>query len=323
MDPRLEPRATTRAAARLAFDDTRPPLELRAHLERVVLAVFEWSADEPRLEFRATRFEGALRFDLRLRFEALVPAGHRYVLEVELTTAAAPEQLAKPLPELLSGWMGVFTHGWAASAESPPAPEDPLAYRRIVEAARVEDASLREAGALERDLLRRIRAGAFLETLHKEGSTRFAFVGGRWTRSEDGESRSQRVFDDERDFIADLARHLATRIGEEPAGDGDAARAEERRRTRLWRLGASLLESPASFDTARAHGAEDSGNAQRWVLAWGLVVATSFVLVGARVRAELFDRPLSPSIAALTPAASIAFLLAVVVAVVWLRRHWR
>jgi succinate dehydrogenase/fumarate reductase flavoprotein subunit len=168
--------------------------------------------------------------------------------------------------------------------------------------------------ALQQEILRRMRAGACLRTAHKEGGTEVSFQRGVWTRSDYGESNATQTFRDERAFLAFLREHFRWEVSR------DVAPAEVSE-LEAWKALLGRLEPGASAAHAGARGSAQLTG--RGPTVWGIVVAAALVLLFTRARAELRGRELSPSIEALTLPAAVVLAVCVIVAAVWLRKHWK
>lgn len=155
-----------------------------------------------------------------------------------------------------------------------------------------------------------MRAGAVIRTAHKEGGTTLSCEHGVFTRRDHGESDAVVTFRDERAFLAVVREHLRPPVSH--AGSNAGISEQE-----AWRTLVGQLETDGAGVPGTRLGAT------RAAAVWGMVVAASLVLLGARARAELRDRDLAPSIEALTLPAAVVLALCVLVAAVWLRRHWR
>jgi hypothetical protein len=162
---------------------------------------------------------------------------------------------------------------------------------------------------LQQELLRRMRSGEFLRTAHKEGGTIVEFTRGVWTRSDYGESSATQTFRDDRAFLAFVREHFRWELSR------DVAPAEVSE-VEAWKALLRRLEV-GHAGAARAPGTS------RGVTVWGIVAAAALVLLFTRARAELRGRELSPSIEALTLPAAIVLGVCVIVAAVWLRKHWK
>lgn len=64
-------------------------------------------------------------------------------------------------------------------------------------------------------------------------------------------------------------------------------------------------------------------NAHPGTVVWGVVVAASLVVLFSKLRAVLRDREPAAGIDALVAPAAVCLVIALLVAAVWLRRHWR
>ena len=59
------------------------------------------------------------------------------------------------------------------------------------------------------------------------------------------------------------------------------------------------------------------------VAVWGVIVAAAMTIIGAGIRAAVFDRRIPAGVDTLFLPAAIVLGVVVVVAVIWLRKNWK
>ncbi|MBK8250131.1 MAG: hypothetical protein IPK85_22480 [Gemmatimonadetes bacterium] len=291
------------------FRDRRPPQEIQWQLERDLMVLFTPVPGAPQYTLQATMKFGTLRYGFLLRFEAALSAGHAYVLTATLTDPSAQPTPVAELQRQLASWMSFWARDWEAAEPGASSEPNNAQYQAIVQAARKAEAHLVTVHDLQQEVLRRMRAGACFRTAHKEGGTTITYTNGRWSRADYGDWNTANEYRDERKFLAFLREFFHTEVTRNVAPDTVP---EET----AWRLILRLLQpGPAGYvgpSRATRYG----------VLIWGMVVATSMIILFARLRIWVRGRAPVPGLDALVlPAAGVLGLCAIIAAF-WLRRHW-
>lgn len=293
------------------FRDRRPLQEIQWQLERDLMELFTPVPGAVPYRLQATMNYGSLRYAFQLRFEAALPSTHAYALTATLTDPSSSPTAVAELQRQLTSWMSFWARDWEAAEPVTPTDPDNAQYQSIVHAAQTAEAHLVTVHDLQREILRRMRAGACFRTAHKEGGTTIAYVDGRWVRGDYGDRNTTNEYRDERKFLAFLRKFFDHEVSRNVA-PGDVP--EET----AWRLILRLLELEAA-----PRGYLGPSRATRYgVLAWGMVVALCMIILFVKLRIWVRGRGPEPVIEAMVlPAAGVLGVCAIIAAL-WLRRHW-
>jgi len=277
----------------LTFHDPRPPQEIQAALEREIMTVLAAVPSETRLTFTALAKAGGVPFRVTLRFEAAHGATNGYTLRFEPLDASLAPATLETQRKTLDGWFDLWTGHFTSHPGLALPPASPDRYRELAEQARQADGRLRSVAAVKREILDGLRRGLTFSTAHKEGGTTIRHAGGRFVRTDYGESPRVEEFHDEAAFLTFLRRFFdwETSRGAYP---GKASELD------AWRLILRLLvEERAPAGTAAAVQAFRRFQRLRMFLALGVAaIALLFALVFGTplLRVKTIGSPIGPSV---------------------------
>lgn len=272
------------------------------------MELFAPVAGAARYTLHTTMRYGRQQFAFHLAFLATLGGTNCYTLRVELTDPGPQPSPPEELTRIITSWLGFWMRDYAAA--DPPADTDGSSsrYAQLVEAARTAEAHLTGVPEVQQEILRRMREGAEFRTAHKEGGTTISFRGGQWSRVDNGEWSTVDHYNSEASLLAFLRKFFDVEVSRNILPD----RVPE---DKAWRL---ILRQLRDGSGAAAPMRQVSPG----VLVWGLLVTTSLVLAFSKVRIALRGRAPVPLIDALFYPSLGVFGVCVLVAAVWLRRHW-
>jgi hypothetical protein len=187
----------------LRFRDRRAPHEIRHFLERRLMTLLRIDTGAGRLAFRGTLKSGYGVFQFDLTLQAAHWWGNLYSLQIE----------ASPLPgakddqafrKSAQSWFGWWTSDFKATSDSID--NSPDRHRQCVEQALASESAESTVAGIQRTIAEAVRAGATFSTAHKEGGTNIGFRGGKFFRSDYGESSEHESFATDEAFLAFLRR---------------------------------------------------------------------------------------------------------------------
>lgn len=188
----------------LFFEDRRSLHEIQAELEGELMAVFQVAQVEPLLTLSVKVPVAGVPHLLTLRWEAAQFLKNSYSLRVALLDSSTVSSTDPAYTRSLDSWLSFWMRNLKPSA--PPLPGSGLGerYQECVQASLHAEDHLVDVPSMQREIMGRMREGAYFATAHKEGGTRIGFRRGRFVREDYGESNGQTVFRSEGEFLTSL-----------------------------------------------------------------------------------------------------------------------
>jgi hypothetical protein len=213
---------------RLHFRDHRAPVELIAHLERLLMAVLHASMVEDRLVARARmRITGA-HHEVRLHHDAAWSGEDGYRLEVDSSWAHLPQSSHEYFQNNTRSWFELWTHGFLPTCSTVDPDGSPEIRQHRIHAVLARELQLDDIAGVQHEILRSLRHGGSFITSHSEGGTRIRWNGLRFVRTDFGESGTITEFNGTAAFLEFLRRFFHQEVSRhchpDPVPETDAWR---------------------------------------------------------------------------------------------------
>ena len=190
----------TKSESLLRFQDKRAPHEIQVVLERQMMSLFTVEKDGWRLVLRANPVVTGCRYDVSLKLDEAGPIRH-YTFRSAADWSKFGPDYDSYFQNASDGWFSMWTRDMMRA--SPPLPSETPSpdYARLVEETLQFESHLQSAADVQREIVKRMEAGASFRTSHKEGGTTMRLIHGSFVCADYGESNEIRTFATSAEFL--------------------------------------------------------------------------------------------------------------------------
>jgi hypothetical protein len=210
------------AHATIHFRDRRAPHEIQFELEKRLKILFRPLGEAG---WRATPKVNGCPYALELSFDAALPSENCYTLRIDADWSRFGPEHHDYFRKSFDSWIRFWTGPYRQETE-PRDPGSRERYAALAEQSRNVEAHLRGLEDVQREILSRMRNGAYYATSHKEGGTNIRWQGSAFVRADYGESNDRVTFLDDASFLRFLRqfydRETGSAIYPEMPSDFDA-----------------------------------------------------------------------------------------------------